>query len=336
MTQLDLFGDAAPLQRSGRPHGGDWAARLAAAHAESAVIAAHLPGALRFGTSSWGFPGWAGLVYGSKRPAGELAREGLREYACHPLLRTVGVDRSYYAPIPVDDLRRYADQLPDGFPCCLKGPASVTAPVVFGSRRDGQVALNPTFLSAERLMVELIEPCALAFRDYAGPFVLEFSPAPRDAAVDAGTFVEQLDAMLDELPREYRYAVELREARLFTPSYQRVIDRHGVAHVYNYWSAMPGLSAQAELRPVEQNPFALIRLLLKPGTWYEDQRERFKPFDRLVEIDTAMRRDVVSLAQASLGAGHDVFVLVNNKAEGSAPLTIRGLAEMAAATVMPR
>ena len=29
----------------------------------------------------------------------------------------------------------------------------------------------------------------------------------------------------------------------------------------------------------------MVRLLLRPGTWYENQRERFTPFDRLVETD---------------------------------------------------
>ena len=33
----------------------------------------------------------------------------------------------------------------------------------------------------------------------------------------------------------------------------------------------------------------VVRLLLKPGTWYEDQREAFRPFNRLVEPDEAMR-----------------------------------------------
>ena len=49
-----------------------------------------------------------------------LAREGLREYARRPLLRTVGIDRSFYAPIPDDDLKRYPGQLPDGFLACAK------------------------------------------------------------------------------------------------------------------------------------------------------------------------------------------------------------------------
>lgn len=43
-----------------------------------------------------------------------------------------------------------------------------------------------------------------------------------------------------------------------------------------------------------------------------------------------MRSQVVSLARKAIGAGIPVSVLVNNKAEGCAPLTIRALAEILA------
>jgi hypothetical protein len=41
-----------------------------------------------------------------------------------------------------------------------------------------------------------------------------------------------------------------------------------------------------------------------------------------------MRRQVASIARTSLSLGREVFVLVNNKAEGCSPLTVRALAEM--------
>jgi hypothetical protein len=43
-----------------------------------------------------------------------------------------------------------------------------------------------------------------------------------------------------------------------------------------------------------------------------------------------MREQVVSLARLAIDAAIPVYVLVNNKAEGCAPLTIRALAEMLA------
>jgi uncharacterized protein YecE (DUF72 family) len=50
------------------------------------------------------------------------------------------------------------------------------------------------------------------------------------------------------------------------------------------------------------------------------------PFDKLVEIQPEMRDDVLALVRAAEAAGSDAFVIVNNKAEGCAPLTIRALA----------
>jgi uncharacterized protein YecE (DUF72 family) len=303
-------------------------AALAAVHAEAAAIAAQLPDQIRFGTSSWGFPGWKGIVYSGSVSSASIARGGLREYASHPLLRTVGVDRSYYAPIPIEDLRRYADQLPDGFRCCTKAPAGVTA-LTLGPPGSG--SLNPDFLSADRLIAELLEPFAIAFSEHTGPFILEFPPFPRDRRLEPADFLARLDRFLERLPRQFEYAVELRDQRLLTPEYRALLKQHGVAHTYNYWSAMPMPVAQSGIVPPDDLPFTVVRLLLRPGSWYEDQKERFQPFNAIVEPDEAMRRDVVELSDRALTRGRKVWVLVNNKAEGSSPLTIMELARRVAA-----
>ncbi len=309
---------------------------LDARRAQAATVAAALPPGVHFGTSSWTFPGWAGLVYPPGLTGAALSREGLRHYARHPLLTTVGVDRSYYAPIPIDDLRQYADQLPDGFRCCLKAPASVTSRLVpsFGAAR-GAATRNPSFLSVDRLIADLLEPLAVAFLPHTGPIVLEFPPAARDQAQPPAAFLEALDRFLDGLPREFEYAVELRDKALLTPAYRAVLAAHGVAHTYNYWSAMPMPLAQAAVIPPEEPTFSVVRLLLRPGAWYEDQRDRFTPFNRLVEPDEAMRDEVVQLTTRALAKGRTVYVLVNNKAEGSSPLTVDALAARLARALAP-
>ena len=55
-------------------------------------LSKRLPPLVRFGTSSWSFPGWAGLVFPSRQSEASLARDGLRHYVRHPLFRTVGID----------------------------------------------------------------------------------------------------------------------------------------------------------------------------------------------------------------------------------------------------
>src|SRR5512135_3008193 len=63
------------------------------------ALGGRLPRDVRFGTSSWSFPGWTGLVYAREAGPDLLAREGLPAYARHPLFRTVGVDRTFYGPV---------------------------------------------------------------------------------------------------------------------------------------------------------------------------------------------------------------------------------------------
>jgi len=321
--QLTLF-DEAPVPGPDQAY----AAALQRVRDEARQIAARLPPHVYLGTSSWSFPGWRGIVYSSTRTQSSLAREGLREYAQHPLLTTVGVDRSYYAPIPIADLQEYAAQLPQGFRCCFKAPAAVTA-LALGA--PGQQVENPDFLSVDRLVSDLLAPCAAAFGDHTGPIILEFPPFPRLRRLPPHEFHQRLGAFLSALPSGFQYAIELRDARLLTPAYRALLTRYGVAHTYNYWSAMPKPADQAAIVPPEDLPFSVVRLLLKPGTWYEDQRDRFKPFDRIVEPDEGMRADVVAITRRMLARKRGVWILVNNKAEGSSPLTVMELARRLAA-----
>jgi uncharacterized protein YecE (DUF72 family) len=298
--------------------------RVERERAESAAIAVRIPKNVHFGTSSWSFPGWAGIVYPNRASASQLAREGLSEYVRHPLLTTVGIDRGFYAPIPVEDLRRYAAQLPAGFLCCAKAPESVTGFVRSGPDRGARPP-NPQYLDPGVFEEEMLAPFREAFSAHAGPFLLQFPPAPRGVGHSPREFAERLDRFLGALSKEFSYAVELRDPTLLTEEYARVLATHGAAHAYNAATAMPMPAEQAERVPVAAAPFAVVRLLLRPGTHYEDRREEFAPFDRIVDADPHMRRQVLSLIRAA--EDRPVFVLVNNKAEGCAPATIRALAE---------
>jgi uncharacterized protein YecE (DUF72 family) len=304
-------------------------AALEARHDGLRALAARLPDTLRMGTSSWSFPGWRGIVYATERSPRDLARDGLREYAKHPLLRTVGIDRSYYAPVPEEDLRRYASQLPDGFVCCAKAPVAVTSFTV--PSQGTSIEPNPDFLSAPHFVKEMLEPFDRVFRSHTGPFLLQFPPIPPRAALDPAVFAEMLDGFLDQLPRGFEYAVELRERSLLTPAYARVLARHAVAHVNSYWSGMPMPAEQAAATDAPSTPFVVVRLLLRPFTKYAQRRQEMMPFNRIVQPDERMRRETAALLAGAARAGRRGFLLVNNKAEGSSPLTVEAIAARVAA-----
>jgi hypothetical protein len=70
--------------------------------------------------------------------------------------------------------------------------------------------------------------------------------------------------------------------------------------------------------------------MLPPGQRYAGRVSELGPFDRLLDPQPEMRRDVVRLVEECGRLGKALFVLVNNKAEGSSPLTVRELARLVA------
>lgn len=273
-----------------------------------AALAAKRPAGLHLGTSSWTFRGWAGLVYRGSPTQEHLVQHGLEEYARHPLFNTVAIDRSFYAPLSGEELARYASQLPPGFRCVMKVWREVVE--TFDHERFKRVVLEP----AER-----------HFADHLGPLLFQFPPYREPPKPNE--FAWKLERFLAQLPRGLTYAVELRNAELMTPSYLGALTRHGVSHVFNHWERMPPIHLQLANPAALTGPHVVCRLLIPQGVGYEEAREAFAPFDRLQAVDEAMRSDVVQLWRACRAANRSLTVIVNNKAEGSSPLTVRALLE---------
>ncbi len=331
--QLSLFGQSITASVDEQRE----SAALALEHDRHRAVAALLPSHVYLGTSSWSFSGWKGLVYPHKRSTAELSRSGLADYSRHPLLRTVGIDRGFYAPIPREDLQRYHAQTPAEFRFCTKVSEQITSPVISVHRdRANAGKPNEDFLSPSLFAEQMALPFIETLREKAGPFVFEFSPLAPQSRMSGEEFADALDDFFAQLPEQMQYAVELRERSWLTDRYRAVLARHNVAHVYNYWSWMPSLSQQRAFVPLESQPFFLSRIMLRPGTRYEEQKERFAPFDKLVEPDPVMRNEVIQLLLEAIERKVEAYVIVNNKAEGSSPQTVTEIAHMLAAALDPK
>ena len=291
-------------------------------------LATALPKMVRLGTSSWTFPGWGGVLYAGRPTKDALVRSGLSAYAAHPLFRTVGIDRSYYGPLTEADLRGYRDALasaPD-FLAVSKVWGELTSFVFRVGERAG--TRNPSFLDPERVQSEVLRPFEAAFTDHAGPFVFELPPIPEGALPSERTVPDAIERMLERLPSTFRYAFELRNRELLTKRYFDVLRAHRAAHCFNLWTAMPTVGLQLTIPGSITTDFVVCRLMLPPATRYEAMKKSFEPFDRIVREQPEMREDVVALEETCEELDvKAAFVLVNNKAEGSSPLTVRALAE---------
>jgi uncharacterized protein YecE (DUF72 family) len=320
--QLHLFAPSATLPLSP-------VVEAAPVSAAVAKVAQHLPPQIYLGTSSWAFPGWEGMVYHHAATERELARHGLAAYAQHPLLRAVGLDRTYYAPIPAADFAAYGASVPEKFRFLVKAHRWCTAVSMSTPEADTRQRYerNTHFLEAQYATEEVIRPCVEGLGSKMGPLLLQFPPQDVRAIGGPQRFAEQLHRFLDALPRGPLYAVELRNATLLTAAYAEALSTVGACHCFNVHPSMPTLHAQQRLVSTAAAPALVVRWMLHCTLSYDAARRRYHPFDRLVDADLHSRAAITGLCLEALASNRAAFVIVNNKAEGSAPLSVGKLAE---------
>ena len=319
--QLSLFADADAIDP-------------AAVDPAVTVLGNSLPPHIHLGTSSWSFPGWTGLVYATRngKPASEqaIARRGLAAYAAHPLFRTVSLDRTFYAPLTREEFARYAAQVPAHFRFVVKAPAAITDPVVRKPGSGEAARDNPLFLDAAAAVATFIRPAVDGLREKAGPLVFQFPPLGRRLLSDVPKLAARIAAFVAVLPRGPLYAVEVRDPQLVCEAFARSLEDAGAVPCLAVHARMPPVDEQADIFRLTQ-PSARLPLVarwnLHAGRGYEDAKADYFPFNRLMEEDLPSRTALARLARTASMADRDVFITVNNKAEGSAPLSVRRLAE---------
>jgi uncharacterized protein YecE (DUF72 family) len=327
--QPGLFEAAAPPRRRAPSPG-----EVRPARDSPLLEAPTLPIDIRLGTSSWFFPGWRGLVYDGVHAQVTLSRKGLEAYGQFPLLRTVSLDRTFYASISAADYAAYARQVPDHFSFLVKAPALVCDAM----RRDEEgrgLVPNRLFLDAAIATREFVVPCLEGLEGKAGPLVFQVSPLPRNLADEPAALVQRLTAFFQALPQELGgrrplYALELRNAELLTPRLMRGLAEVGVRYCVGLHDRMPEAERQAAavqaLDGGSPGPL-VVRWNLHRGFLYEAARQRYEPFDRLVDEDPMTRLTLARLAASAFQAGQKVWITANNKAEGSAPLSLLKLGQ---------
>jgi len=298
---------------------------------EVLALAAQLPPQVHLGTSTWSFPGWNGIVYGDEYSNSKLSRDGLTAYGAHPLLKTVSIDRSFYQALTVTEYLRYAQQVPEHFRFIVKAPMTITDATVRAERGE-PVSLNPCFLNAQMAIDDFVTPCLEGLGEKAGALVFQLSPLPDQMLAQPAAFIERLGDFLTALPKLPQgtcYAIEIRDASLLTPRFIRTLKAAGVRYCVGIHARMPDpLRQAAALALLDGEPAGplIVRWSLHGGFKYEQAKAKYEPFDRLVDQDPATRASLAELAARYALAGQPVVIAVNNKAEGSAPLSCMELA----------
>lgn len=145
-----------------------------------------MSGTIRIGTQGWNYPGWVGPFY----PDGTRPASFLSTYA--RAFSTVEVDSTFYAIPPAKSVRGWAERTPDGFIFALKMPQEVTHE---RQLRDADDVADEFLERARELGPKL------------GPILLQMGP---DFAPEG---FSRLERFVERLPRDMRFAVEVRQQR---------------------------------------------------------------------------------------------------------------------------
>jgi uncharacterized protein YecE (DUF72 family) len=280
------------------------------------------------GGSSWKYEGWIGQIYTRERylSRGRFSRqrfetECLREYT--ETFPTVCGDFAFYQ-FPTEDFwRKLFSQTPEGFRFAFKVPEQITCKVFPRHPRYRPEAgkENPGFLDGALLRDMFLRPLA-PYAEKTALLIFEFGAFGPRAFPELGAFLDRLDPFLAGLPHEFRYAVEIRNPEYLDKDYFACLRAHGVAHVYNAWSRMPELRYQLQIPDSETAEFRVCRALLRHGRPYEDAVTLFTPYREIQDPNTAARESMRVLIGRAREDRRMLFLFVNNRLEGNAPLTI--------------
>jgi uncharacterized protein YecE (DUF72 family) len=281
------------------------------------------------GGSSWSFPGWEGLVFAQAYPAPRLSQEGLAAYASHPLLRSVGLDRTFYAPLSVEQYRAYADQVPADFRFVVKAHERCTLAHFPWHERYGALRGQPNaaFLDAGYARDAVVGPLVEGMGTRLGLILFQFPPQDPSALGGVDPFIDRLYRFLRSLPPGPTYAVEVRNREMLTERFAKALEYADALPTLAGWSRLPSLREQAQLLRASERQTLFVRWMLRWDLDFEEAEGRYLPFNQLVDPDSDTRAEVVSLVEDALARGKSVFLTVGNNAEGCAPLTLQALAE---------
>lgn len=275
---------------------------------------------LEFGTCSWNYDSWIGLVYDKKA---EYSAAYLTQYAKH--YRTVEVDSWFYKVPDPSDVADYASRVPPNFSFSCKLTESISLTHERSRDKTAPLVVNPDFLSVERYAQFVSNVEDLFPQIFLLELEFEYLNKQKIANLSAflktiEDFVTQLDA--DGLKETVPLAIECRNANYLKREYFQFLKDHGIAHVFSEKLYLPHIyELYAQFGDIIGDHVA-VRLL--GGDRKEIEAKTKGNWNEIVEPKSDLP-EVASMIGDLARGSRLVKVYLNNHYEGSAPKSIERL-----------
>jgi uncharacterized protein YecE (DUF72 family) len=252
---------------------------------------------IRLGTSSFTATGWQGSFY----PKGLRPADYLSYYA--QKFDTVEIDSTFYATPNVSVVRSWNAKTPEGFLFAAKVPQEITHKRVL---KDCDEEFKVFLTTMEALGEKL------------GPLLLQFGKFDKYAFKSLDDFLARLVPFLKRLPKEHKFAVEIRNKDWLVPKLADVLREHGVALTLIDQGWMP--------RPWEmKDKFDLITADFTYVRWLGDRKgieEKTTTWDKVIVDRQGDLSEWVSLLKKIQERRIMILAFANNHYAGHGPATV--------------
>jgi uncharacterized protein YecE (DUF72 family) len=255
---------------------------------------------IRIGTSAFTAAGWVGSFY----PNGMQPRDFLSYYATQ--FDTVELDNTFYRTPSISTVEGWNLKTPPGFLFAAKIPQVITHEKVLVDCEDD---LNHFLKTMD------------ALGDKLGPLLFQFGYFNKSAFKSQAEFLSRLKPFLKKLPKEFAFAVEIRNKNWMDARYADVLREHGVAMALIDQSWVPCPWEMKEKFEMITADFTYVR-------WLGDRKgieEQTKTWDKIiVDRKSDLREWVDVLKELVLNKKlRKLFAFANNHYAGHGPATVK-------------
>jgi len=257
-----------------------------------------LPTNLLVGTSSWSSSDWLGHFYPPHLKPGQFIEAYARKFA------TVEIESTYYSIPPPHVVAGWREKTPPGFVFAAKVPGAIThEKLLKDCEPELTMFLNNISLLGDRL----------------GPLLLQFPYFNRNVFPSRERFDKRLRPFLQSLPKEFKFALEIRNNNWLSWDFFELLREHAVAFALVAQAWMPRIDTLAKALDLVTSDFAYVRFT-------GDRKAieaRTSRWDKLIEDKTPEMTLWVSELKKIVGKGVKTYAFFDNHYAGFAPGSVK-------------
>ena len=280
---------------------------------------------IRFGTCSWKYDSWKGIVY-----SGTNSKNYLQEYS--KKFDTVEIDQWFWSLFSNSKIvlpqkkvvEEYKQSVPKDFLFTIKVPNSITLTHFYKESKEDELRINPSFLSFDLFnqFLETIEP----IKDKIGCLIFQFEYLNKQKMKSLSEFQNKFSEFRSQIKNDSPpIGIEIRNPNYLNEKYFTFLSEQKIAPVLLEGYYMSPITETYSKFKKQFKNLMVIRLHgtdrkgieeIANNNWSQIYINRDKEILSIVEMIRDLQKNEI-----------DLFVNVNNHFEGSAPITINKIKE---------